>query len=166
MKTWQIIILIVFFLFVMVAFGKPKNMDKIKSITGDKMKIRDCDPAGCGYFGAHRIGHIHKGIDVIVSPGQKIFAPISGTIRKLWVYPNSNQMRGVEISGGDTGIKIFYLDSVLATGDKVKSGDYIGIAQDVAAYHHSPDMTPHVHVEVRKNGKLLDPEVYFKNVIV
>ena len=126
-------------------------------------KARDCDLAGCGYFGADRRGHEkHKGLDIIALPFTKISAPISGVVRTLFVYENSSETRGIEIANGNIKVKLFYVSTNLTTGQKVKVGDFLGLAQDVAAYHNSlGKMTPHVHMELFINNVAVDPKTYF-----
>ncbi len=159
-------IILLFIIPVMFANKKKKNKKELFSITGDKMQIRPCDPAGCGYFGATRTNHTHKGSDVVIVPNSPIYAPVGGTVRKLFVYRNSTKMTGVEISNNDVKIKLFYVDaSHLYNGQTVKAGDVVGYAQNVAAYYNNSSMTPHIHVEVRIKGKLINPEEYFKKLI-
>ncbi len=150
------------FLIVNRMFAKNINL---LSPTGQPFELRGCDPAGCGYFGAPRHGHIHQGLDIKINPGQTIYAPISGRVRTLYVYPDSREMKGVEISRGRIKVKIFYLEPFVQNGSYVRAGDIIGKAQNVADYYLNPNMTPHLHVEVRIDGHLIDPEKYFKNWI-
>ncbi len=151
-----------FLLFALFAYArkrKSKNnfMPLFKKIT-DNPTIRDCDPKGCGYFGASRTGHIHHGVDVIAYAGQSIFAPIMGQVRRLYVYEGSTKMKGIEISNATYSVKLFYLQTDLKTGDFVTAGDLVGVAQNIAGYYNAENvMTNHVHVEVRKHGKLIDP---------
>ena len=121
-------------------------------------QIRPCDQKGCGYYGANRNNHVHHGVDLVTKVGEAIYSPISGSVRKLFVYPNSRVMRGVEITNEDYSVKIFYLDSNLKTNSFVNKGEKIGYSQDVAKYYNAEGkMTPHIHVEVRYKGKLINP---------
>lgn len=163
MKTWQKIgaALGVGFLFMSMkksGFASPvRNFD-----------IRDCDPAGCGHYGASRKRNgvstpgAHNGIDVVVQPGEEVYAPISGTVRTLYVYSGSTAMKGVEIAHGNIKVKLFYVaPEDLDTRDVILRGEFIGYAQDIAGYHNAPSMTPHIHVEVYVDGKIVDPTGYF-----
>ncbi len=134
----------------------------------ENFKIRGCDPHGCGHFAASRkrngvsVAGGHNGIDIIVVPDEMIFAPMSGRVRTLYVYSGSTAMKGVEISNGNVKIKMFYVaPQSVSTGSEVLEGDIIGYAQDIASYHNTPSMTPHIHVEVYVDGKLVDPTGYF-----
>lgn len=131
-------------------------------------KIRDCDANGCGHYGASRLRKgisvkgAHKGIDVVVTPGENVYAPISGTVRTLFVNPGSTAMRGIEIKNNNMAMKIFYMvPHELETGETILAGEYMGVAQNVASYYNAPAMTPHIHVELRINGESVDPTGYF-----
>ncbi len=166
MKKYSFIIpiflLLVFFVYARKRKSKTKNVFKNMNLDFSKItatpKIRECDPMGCGYYGAKRKGHVHHGVDVIAQVGEKIYAPITGSVRRLYVYGNSNAMRGIEIKNSKYRVKIFYLNSNYKTNEFVNQGDVIGVAQNIAAYHHSEGvMTNHVHVEVWKYGVRINP---------
>lgn len=125
-------------------------------------KIRGCDPFGCGSFGATRTGHSHSGVDVVATPGQKIFSPISGKVTRFpFPYSGDLNYTGIEIKNKDYTIKIFYLTPTVSAGLTVKAGQVIGIAQNIASKYGST-MTNHVHFEVYNSlGKLIDPTNLF-----
>ena len=72
------------------------------------------------------------------------------------IYIDS-RYRGVVING--TGewkgfeVKVFYVEGSFS--GPVRVGDIVGQAQNVARKY--PGITNHVHLEVRKNGKVLSP---------
>jgi len=145
------------------AFARKKNKMKLNNIVPFQ-KIRGCDGSGCGYYGASRKKRIHKGIDIITNFGEQVFSPISGKVRTLFVYYGSTEMKGVEIKDGNLSVKMFYVNpnNIITTNDYVFAGALIGYAQDIAAYHNATGiMTQHVHVEIRQNGVLVDPTLYF-----
>lgn len=130
--------------------------------------IRDCDPHGCGYYGASRkrdgvsVPGAHNGIDVVVQPGEEVYAPISGKVRTLFVYSGFTQMKGIEITSDNMKLKMFYVSPVdLQTGDIIVRGEFVGYAQDIASYHNAASMTPHIHVELYIDGVAVDPTDYF-----
>lgn len=127
----------------------------------DNLQIRNCDPSGCGHYNAPRGSRLHNGIDIKAAAGSLVYAPISGKVRALNVYSGSSEMRGIEISNNNVKVKIFYVDSVLITGDIIKQGDRLGRAQDIAGYHNASGMTPHIHLEVYVNNVIQDPTNYF-----
>lgn len=127
----------------------------------DYTEIRPCDAAGCGSFNAPRGSRTHNGIDLVVLPNKTIYAPITGTVRPLYVYSSSTEMKGVEITNKNVKVKMFYVDSPLILNDFVVKGSVIGVSQDIAAYHNSSTMTPHIHVEIYVDNQLTDPTKYF-----
>ncbi len=165
-KEYYIFLLLFLIGFTVFAFRKKnkKIMPFFGKLLKEKQKIRPCDLAGCGGFGAEREDHVHMGVDVVAPAGTKVYSPINGIIRRLYVYPNNTEMRGVEISNGNFKTKIFYLDSPFQTGERISQGDFIGYAQNVARFYNDEGkMINHIHVEIRKNGKLINPTKYIQN---
>ena len=111
-------------------------------------KIRN-DREGFGYYGAPRGHRVHKGTDFECDPFQEVKAPISGVVtRKVYAYADDPQWTGVEIEGERGVVKLLYinpLNNIL--GKTVSAGDIVGYAQDISK-RYSPDMTPHVHLEI------------------
>ena len=123
-------------------------------------KRRGCESFGCGTFGASRSGGCrkHKGIDFVASPGESIFAPISGKVTRYAIpYSDDSRYKGIEIQNDSYTVKMFYLIPAVAIGAIVTAGQKIGIAQNISA-KYGASMTNHVHFEVYdKNGTLLNP---------
>jgi len=123
------------------------------------------DSAGDGHFGASRGSRSHEGLDLIVTRGQLIHSPISGTLNR-YAYPYATDLRwkGVEITGtgDDAGyvVKMFYMDPALPAGTTVQRGTVVGNAQAISQKYTSA-MRDHLHVEVRHGGLLVDPEPLF-----
>lgn len=149
--------------FILFGFKKSKNSFKIL----ENLRLRNCDLAGCGYYHASRIRNgvsvegAHNGLDILVTPGENVFAPIDGKVRIFNAYNGTNEIKGVEITKDAIKIKIFYVKSNLKTGQYIKSDDVIGFAQDIAAYYNSKSMQPHLHVEIYENGVNVNPTKYF-----
>ena len=122
--------------------------------------VRRCDPRGCGEFGAPRGDRLHLGTDFVGDPGQLVVAPTSGVLRRSGrVYRHSAAQRLLVIDA-DTGheVKVFYvlpLENV-TFGTRVRAGQPIGTQQSLQELY--PAITDHVHVEIRLDGNLLDPE--------
>ncbi len=125
-------------------------------------QLRGNDPTGNGWFGAKRGKKLHRGVDYLTIPGENIFAVASGRIRVGNVYENSTEMKLVEIKGKqdvhNVKAKQMYVLPYVKTGDYVKKGQIIGVAQDIANFHNSEEMENHMHLTVWKNGLLTDPE--------
>jgi hypothetical protein len=72
------------------------------------------DKAGSGEFKSPRGSRLHAGQDYRCTPGQWVFAPISGILtRGLYVYPQDFLWKGLEIANEVmTGLvcKLFYVE--------------------------------------------------------
>lgn len=136
------------------------------AITSPYQKIRN-DSQGDGFFGASRGRRRHNGIDILVTPGSAVYCPIEGVMLRM-AYPygtarGNDQWEGCAIIGvGDHRgyeVKIFYMRPFVI-GDYLFPGDVIGVAQDISR-KYNPSMMDHLHVEVRRNGVLIDPAILF-----
>ncbi|MXN90145.1 peptidoglycan DD-metalloendopeptidase family protein [Flavobacterium sp. Sd200] len=140
-----------------------KNKKVFTPVTKN-MKFRGYDPLGSGAFGAHRSGNTrkHSGVDVLATPGQDIFAPISGTaVRVAYPYKDDLSYTGILIKNAEYEVKMFYLSPTVVMGKQVTAGQKIGVAQNITAKHGAA-MQNHVHFEVRNSaGVLIDPTNMF-----
>jgi len=131
-------------------------------ITDGGMHSRVRDSFGSGQPGAPRGSHLHKGIDVVTRPMQRILSPIDGdVIREAFPYPDDPAMRGILIRGvGDHAgfeVKLFYVLGLFS--GRTKAGGLIGHAQDLTTKY--PGITNHVHLEVFRNRLQIDPREPF-----
>ncbi|SFU77029.1 Peptidase family M23 [Pustulibacterium marinum] len=141
---------------------------KIKPIVKPLIK-RGCDTnsMGCGNYGASR-NHAgdHNGQDYVVTEGQPVYAPITGTItRKAYPYADDLQWQGFVIENLQYYFKVFYCIPVTGiVGTKVKAGDVVAYAQDISKKHGSA-MTPHIHLEAYLKTpvgvELIDPNTLY-----
>jgi|GEM_PF-3521073 murein DD-endopeptidase MepM/ murein hydrolase activator NlpD len=132
-------------------------------------KVREVDGYGSGEFGARRkrpdgsIYH-HEGVDIVTTPGETVFSPVDGTYVEPAKADDDPRYSGAFIKTGDGAeVKIFYIKPVsgLKRGDKVEAGKTpIGTAQDIAPKYpprNGKPMTNHAHIQVKKDGKAIDP---------
>lgn len=127
--------------------------------------VRGCDAFGCGNFGASRGGRAHNGIDIIAAENQVIKAPFSCKILRYgYPYANDLSYRLVEIQGlnefKDYTAKIMYIKKLHDLGAIIKTGDPLCSADNIAKKYGS-SMTNHVHFELFKAGKRIDPTPFF-----
>lgn len=127
------------------------------------LRIRN-DAGGSGVFGASRADHTHEGLDFSTTKGQLVLAPFAGTVvRKAYPIPGNTIWQGLLLRSDD-GIwetKFFYCEPFASViGKQVKRGEAIGKMQGISARYKG--VTDHLHVEVRKNGALVDPAPYFR----
>lgn len=120
-----------------------------------KLGRRLQDKWGSGAYGEGRGARPHRGTDYIVIPGASVYAPINGImVREAKPYVSS-LYSGCVIRGENMEIKMFYfLPKPELIGTRVKEGDVIGVAQDIAAKY--PGMTPHIHLEISS----INPEIF------
>lgn len=122
------------------------------------------DGGGDGHFGTGRIGHIHQGIDLVCRPGQNVYAPFSGKVTRLATpYPDDLRWQGLVIESDVLGYecKLFYCtpaSGVVGTG--IERGQLIGYCQAISQ-KYSSGVTDHLHIEIRQNGVLKNPETFF-----
>lgn len=142
----------------------------------NKIINRGNDPTGFGHFGAKRGNRTHKGHDLKSIPGENVFSMIDGTITKYgYMYQNALQFRYFDVLSHDKKIKvrISYIEkhSLFKVGMNVCAGDRFAFAQNIAKYHNRNKkgkkkklMINHIHIEIRVNGKLVDPNIYLKEL--
>lgn len=144
-------------------FAKAKTSSNAGDSFGNplkKMTIRK-DVQGSGRFWKSRIGHYHEGIDIECSLAEPVFSPISGTItKKSYPYPTDKRFEGCTIQNGISEIKLFYMVCG-KVGQKVSKGEQIGVCQAINIKYGS-SMKNHLHIEIRQNGNLLNPETIYK----
>ena len=139
----------------------PKVMAARVWINPTRGKVRGCDSQGCGHYGASRAGgtRSHNGVDYVAAPGQDVVAVTDGTISKIgYPYRSNLAFRYIEITTNDnhTAREFYVLPAPkIAVGVNVSVGQVIGNYQALGPLY--PGITEHVHVEIRYQGKLIDP---------
>lgn len=119
-------------------------------------------------FGVQRKGYKHHGVDIGIPSGTKIVSPLDGVIiaggSKDTGYHKGKCGGTIRISHGDN-IKSRYCHvrkiTFLKNGDIVKRGQVIGYSGGGTSDPHKGSSTgPHLHLEFKKDGKLVDPMRY------
>lgn len=159
-KPLYIIALIVLIILAVLFFLWKRRKRQMETRFLNNQVIR-VDAAGDGHFGAKRGSREHEGVDLLVEKGDNILAPEDGLLKRA-AYPYVGDMT---YSGfvfiGDSGkeYKAFYLKPVWdLIGKRVKDGDVIGTAQAISERYPQSSMKDHVHIEIRENNTLLNPE--------
>jgi murein DD-endopeptidase MepM/ murein hydrolase activator NlpD len=140
-------------------------MQKFQAITRAG-GVRRGDPWGHGHFGAGRGGRSHEGVDFAAQPGEEILSPIEGTVvRTAAPYKNDTRFTGVVVEGvgpwAGVQVKLFYVEG--QRSGPVKAGERIGLAQNLQARY--PNITNHVHLEIRLLGRLLSPDEAYRQCL-
>lgn len=111
-----------------------------------------------GRVGEQRPGHTHAGIDIAVPVGTPVRADASGVIVEAGTLPGYGNVIFID-HGAGTISRLAHLSQInVAKGAFVNQGDIIGLsggARGAAGAGNSQG--PHVHYEVRRNGRAVDP---------
>lgn len=103
----------------------------------------------------------HNGADYSASIGETISAIADGEVHEVY----NNEFYGtVVVIGHGSEIESFYYglaqEATVKPGDSVKAGDTIG---SVASQCHFEALEPvHLHLEMKKSGKFVNPSDYIK----
>ena len=101
---------------------------------------------------------VHTGIDISADAGTPVMAAANGTITKVEFDPLMGQT--VEITHDGDYVTTYRnlqtkMESGIEVGVSVTAGDIIGYVGDTALVEISD--SPHLHFEMKKDGKSLDP---------
>ena len=136
------------------------------------MKIRGQDSWGHGAYNAPRDGgkRRHKGADYVNHFGEAVAAFEGGEVTKIG-FPYSQKsakkrhFRLVELRITPAIVhRYFYVESFVQPGEMVAKGQIIGWAQDLDKVY--PGIVQHVHFEIKKNGRFINPAEYLENVVI
>ena len=97
----------------------------------------------------------HQGIDLAIYQGAPVVATADGLITVNSKNDNSGNFVMMDHGDGFTSVYAHLLLASAGAGSRVKSGDVIGY---VGSTGHSTG--PHLHFEIRENGKSVDPRKY------
>ncbi len=106
----------------------------------------------------------HYGVDIVNKEGTKIYATADGMVR----FAGYDDAMGKNIiidhvgSSVGEGYETHYchnLVNLVAEGEIVKKGDLIALSGNTGR-----STGPHIHYEIRKDGKPVDPGKYLKNI--
>jgi murein DD-endopeptidase MepM/ murein hydrolase activator NlpD len=97
----------------------------------------------------------HYGIDVAASHGSPVFATADGTVIKIKNEKIGGNVVIINHGGGVTTVYCHLSKFNVKVGQKVKRKDVIGFVGQTGKA-----IGPHVHYEVRKNGRAVNPYNY------
>ena len=151
----KVVITIVIIILLLIIFNK-----KVMGIASmvKSFAIRN-DSQGLGKFGTLRQGHTHQGLDIKVSKGDEIKAPFDMVYSYSGrVYKDDPKYIASEYKTKNGTFRVMYMTPKSGKAT-FKAGEVIGVAQSIKEKWGS-SMQDHIHVEVRENGVLKDPEKY------
>ena len=156
-------------------YVQSKSYDELVKMIKDKDKMMACIPAirpisnkdltrfgspfGMRFHPILKYKRMHAGVDLTAPRGTKVYAAGDGVVVRA-VYSNNGLGRNVVINHG-YGYKTVYahLSKLnVNLGDKIKRGDVIGLVGNTGL-----STTPHLHYEVRKNDRPVNPVNYYYN---
>lgn len=118
--------------------------------------VQDCDTP-CAYpvsapivRGMH--GDYHTGVDMAVPEGTPVFATASGRVVGVGRDPRLGRYVRIRHAKGYESLYAHLDSAVVKVGDSVRTGDMVGFAGSTGT-----TTGPHVHYEVYKDGKPVDP---------
>lgn len=98
----------------------------------------------------------HSGVDMAAPAGTPVYASLSGTVTVAQKTDNGGYGKYVEVSSGEWTIIYGHLSEVLVEqGSTVTKGQNIGKVGSTGISTGN-----HLHFEVHKNGKVVDPEEF------
>lgn len=100
---------------------------------------------------------IHKGIDIEANHGASIKAALSGEILEAAKEPTLGNYIKLKHDGGVTTVYAHCSQLLVKKGQKVKQGDIIARVGDTGA-----SIGAHLHFEIWKDGKDVNPTSYIK----
>ena len=132
------------------------------ALTACPTQLRGEDTWGSGAFGAPRAEKLHRGVDIVTTPGDVILSPVPATIvREAVPYDDDDRYSGVLLQGLPPWqaytFKIFYMQQTAST-NTLKAGDKLGIAQDIGLRY--PDITNHIHLEMWQDDGVINPTAW------
>jgi murein DD-endopeptidase MepM/ murein hydrolase activator NlpD len=154
---------------------QSKSFDEVFDIAKNKEKMLACIPAIqpiknddlrriSSYYGyrtdpIYKVRKFHAGLDFSAPTGTEIYSPGDGKVIKV-VKSRRGYGNTIYIDHGFNYVtKYSHLSKFLISkGQKVKRGQVIGLVGNTGK-----STAPHLHYEVQKNGKAVNPIYYFFN---
>ena len=123
----------------------------------DRVVIRH-DAKGDGRFGAPRSGNrVHRGVDLEAPVGTPVRAIRSGIVEEVGMHRGLGRYLMVKHHGSLTSLYAHLDTAVVEVGARVRQGQMIGtVGKTGNARSHR--ITPHLHLEVMRDGVPIDPE--------
>jgi len=140
------------------ASGKDKDLTSLPVLkpVADKYLNRVASGFGSRFHPILKVNKMHNGLDFAAKTGTPIYATGDGTVKQAEF--NSGYGNVVVIKHGNGYESLYaHMSRIKARkGKKVKRGDLIGYVGSTGL-----STGPHLHYEIHKNGKPVDPIMYF-----
>jgi murein DD-endopeptidase MepM/ murein hydrolase activator NlpD len=99
---------------------------------------------------------MHKGIDFKAAMGTPVYATGDGVVEKIQTHNKYGKLIVIRHDDNYQSLYAQLSKFEVKTGQKIKKGDLIGKTGNSGL-----STAPHLHYEVLKDGKAVDPEKYF-----
>ena len=117
------------------------------------------DAKGDGRFASPRSGHRrHRGVDVVAPLGSPVRAIRSGTVVQIGVHRGLGRYVELEHRGQLHSLYAHLQQVEVEPGARVRQGQVLGSVGKTGNARH-PWITPHLHVEVLKDGAPINPQL-------
>lgn len=146
-------------------WGKDGNSFKSDIFTGDLPQFTKDDfirPVAGGDFTSkfgyrEAYGRMHKGVDISLKEGDIVCSALPGVVGRIGYEPGGYGHFIIVAHSDGVETRYAHLSRVTASvGQKVSAGDAIALGGNTGN-----STGPHLHFEVRKHGKAIDPLLLF-----
>ncbi len=129
------------------SFTQPLDGKRLQGFSGDELVFNE----------TMQDWRTHNGLDIRGSMNVGVQAPANGTVVAVYEDP---QWGGVlELECQDVMVRLCGLEKISCKeGDTVEKGKTVALLGEIPAESSEES---HLHVEITKDGKLVDPENYF-----
>lgn len=128
------------------------------SLPADKYTVaRDASVDKLVYMSSLNMWKTHNGIDLAMDENAQVKSVFSGKVTKVEQSTLEGVVVTVELSNGMTAIYKSLASTTLKDGDKIENGAVVGI---VGTMLSESDLGTHLHLELKKDGKFVDPASY------
>lgn len=138
--------------------NEPTKVDFVMASPLDEYTIGQSYSEEHVFNNTHNYWHPHEGLDLVAAKGSNVKCVFDGTVKE--VTNDSYSGATVTIAHQDGFTTVYkLLDSVtLKAGDKVSKGQVIGKVSDTALEEIADGA--HIHLELYKNGQIINPLDY------
>lgn len=123
------------------------------------------DAKGDGRFGAPRSGNrSHRGVDLAAPLQSPVRAIRSGTVAEVGMHRGLGRYVEIEHAGTLRSVYAHLHETTVSEGERVAQGAVIGAVGKTGNAKH-PWIMPHLHLEVWRDGKPVDPQTVGLRVV-
>lgn len=141
------------------ALKKEQDSRRTNATDGDLTSfIRPVGGRVSGSYGTQRPGHTHGGVDLAVPVGTNVAAAAAGTVIEVGTLPGYGNVVIIDHGRGTTTRYAHLSKLLVAKGQQVGQGDTIALSGGAkGAAGSGNSQGPHLHYEVRRNGRSVNP---------